>query len=285
MKKIFLIIPFFAAALFAACEKDNKETAPENPAAGLTKMQEFVDENYTITAWNETGKWQIGYTKAYFTVQDKDGNFIDNVQLTAFPEMNMGTMKHSTPRSEITKVSGKPLYEAHYVFLMAGVWNYTIGSYREDMTLYSISDSIEVKKAYRPDGVTERKIISSVKAVDGSDKRYVAALAEPQKPKAGINDITAYIYERIDANTYNPAENLRLKLDPRMPAMENHSSPNNADLTFDPVDKTYKGKANFSMTGYWVLNLILQDDGGTVLYGNPVTDEIEQSSLYFEVEF
>ncbi|MDR0874542.1 MAG: FixH family protein [Prevotellaceae bacterium] len=296
MKKVFLMISFFAALFFVSCGKDEDKQKPDiNPAEGLIKIQEFADDFYTVTAYNESGKWQIGYTKVYFTVQDKDGNFIDNATLSAFPEMNMGTMKHSTPRSEITKVSGKPLFEANYAFLMAGEWDYTVsyyvsrydGGFNPAVVIFQPlpAAKIDVQKAYRPDGVTERKVISSVKAIDGSDKRYVVALVEPQKPKAGINDITAYIYERIDGNTYTPVENFRLKLDPRMPAMENHSSPNNEDLTWNATEKAYKGKANFSMTGYWVLNLILQNADGTVLYGNPVTEEIEQSSLYFEVEF
>ncbi|GHT35637.1 hypothetical protein FACS189434_13710 [Bacteroidia bacterium] len=287
MKKVFLMISFFAALFFVSCGKDeDKQKSDINPAEGLIKIQEFADDFYTVTAYNESGKWQIGYTKVYFTVQDKDGNFIDNAALSAFPEMNMGTMKHSTPRSEITKVSGKPLYEANYAFLMAGEWDYELSYSLSGINgLNLLNAKIDVQKAYRPDGVTERKVISSVKAIDGSDKRYVVALVEPQKPKAGINDITAYIYERIDGNTYTPVENFTLKLDPRMPAMENHASPNNADLTWNAAEKAYKGKVNFGMSGYWVLNLILQNADGTVLYGNPVTDETEQSSLYFEVEF
>jgi len=292
-KYLFTFALFAFILLFTtSCSDDDSSVPPVNELSGLTKIQEFADDSYTITAWNKTGEWHLGYTKVYFTVQDKEGNYIENAQLTAFPEMNMGTMKHSTPRAEITKVAGKKtLYETYYCFLMYsgqgdGTWYYDL-----DYTVGSVSGSFEnvpinVKNVFRPDGTTPRRVIQSVTAIDGSGKRYVVTLVEPQNPRQGENDITAYIHERIDGNTYNPVENFKLKLDPRMPSMGNHSSPNNVDLTWDAAEKIYKGKVNFSMTGYWTLNLILQDATGETLYGNAIANEAEaKSSLYFEVEF
>jgi hypothetical protein len=256
----------------------------------LKKIQDFTGANYTISAYNEIGEWRLGYTKVYFTVKDKEGNLISDAQLTAFPEMDMGTMKHSTPRSEITKVEGKTLYEAYYAFLMYsgqgdGQWYYDISCTVDNVT-DSITDTIiDVKNAFLADGVTERRVIRSLIAVDGSEKRYVVTLVEPLKPKVGVNDITAYVHERKDANTYIPVENFTLKLDPRMPSMENHSSPNNVDLTWDTANAIYKGKVNFTMTGYWTLNLILLNEKGETVYGNPISDNMQASSLFFEIEF
>jgi hypothetical protein len=279
------------AALFAACdEKITSEEETSNPVSGLKKIQDFPLNDYIASAWNETGEWHLGYTKVYFTVKNKEGSFVENVQLSAFPEMDMGTVKHSTPRSEIIKKPGKALYEAWYAFLMysgqgEGKWyynlRYTIGNETD-----SVADvEIDVKNVFRPDGKTERKIIQTLVSIDESEKRYVVSLVEPLKPKIGSNEITAYIHERKDANTYTLAENFTLKLDPRMPSMENHSSPNNADLIYDSVNKIYKGVVNFSMTGYWKLNLILLNEKGETLYGNPISDKVEASSLYFEMEF
>jgi hypothetical protein len=293
MKRKYIISLFVVPVLFAlaSCDRDDDpEPVVTDPTENLKKIREFDDGNYTVTAWNEAGELRLGYTKVYFTVQDKNGAFIENAKLSAFPEMDMGMMKHSTPRAEITKVADRVLYETYYAFLMYsgqgdGTWYYDL-EYTDGNVGGNFEDvEIDVKNAFRPDGKTERKVIQSLVAVDGSDKRYVVTLVEPQKPKVGINDITAYIHERIDANTYNPVENFTLKLDPRMPSMENHSSPNNADLTWDATEKIYKGKVNFSMTGYWTLNLILQNDKGETLYGNAITGDTEASSLYFEVEF
>jgi hypothetical protein len=204
--------------------------------------------------------------------------------------MDMGMHKHSTPRSEITKVEGKALYEAYYSFLMysgqmSGTWYYDL-----EVTVGDVSHSfddvvINVRNVFRPDGTTTRRVIQTVTAIDGSDKRYIVSLVEPRNPKEGLNEITAYIHESPDANTFSEVANFKLKLDPRMPAMGNHSSPNNVDLTWDDTDKIYHGKVNFSMPGYWKVNLILQNQNGETLYGNPVSGEVEASSLYFEVEF
>jgi hypothetical protein len=276
-----------------SCHKDNDEPAPQtDPTGGLIKIQEFSaqDSPYTVTLYNEAGRLQLGYTKAYFAVTDREGKFIDNATLTHFPEMDMGMHKHSTPRSEITKIDGKALYEACYSFLMYsgqgdGTWYYDIGYTVGDVS-HSFEDVvIQVDNVFRPDGATARRVIQSVTAVDGSEKRYVVSLVEPQQPKVGANEITAYIHERQDANTYPEVANLKLKLDPRMPSMENHSSPNNADLAWDAAGGIYRGTVNFSMTGYWKLNLILQNSAGETLYGNAVDGSVEASSLYFEVEF
>jgi hypothetical protein len=275
-----------------SCDKNDEPAPLPDPTEGLTKIREFSADGspYTVTLYNETGYLQLGYTKVYFAVTDKEGRFIDNAVLSAFPEMDMGMMKHSTPRSEITKVEGKALYEAYYSFLMYsgqgnGKWYYDL-KYKVGEVVDSISDAeIDVRNVFRPDGTTERKVIQSIRAIDGSEKRYVVTLVEPLKPKIGANEITAYIHGRQDANTYPEVANFKLKLDPRMPSMENHSSPNNVDLTWDTTDKIYRGTVNFTMTGYWKLNLILQNQQGETLYGNAVTDDVEASSLFFEVEF
>jgi hypothetical protein len=288
------LVIFLLSSLLVSCGKDSDiEETTVNPAEGLMKIQEFADNNYTITAWNETGEFRLGYTKVYFTVQDRDGKFIDNVQLTAFPEMDMGMMKHSTPRSEITKVEEKSLYETYYNFLMYsgqgdGVWYYDL-DYATGAVNGGFQDIIiNVKNVLRPDGNTPRKVIQTFVAVDGSEKRYTVTLAEPLHPKVGVNDITAYVHESKSPE-YPEIGDLVLKLDPRMPSMENHSSPNNVDLTWNAIEKIYRGKVNFSMTGYWKLNFILQDAAGNTIYGNPVAQQreagAEASSLFFEVEF
>jgi hypothetical protein len=287
---------FFIFALafnvFASCDKKNIpiiEKVPD-PTGDLTKIRDFKGNNYTISVYNETGEWRLGYTKVYFTVQDKDDNFIETAELSAFPEMASEMMKHSTPRSEITKVDGKALYEAYYAFLMYsgqgdGKWYYDLKYTVGNVTDSIIDAEINVKNVFRPDGQTERKVIQTITAIDGSEKRYVVTLVEPFKPKVGANSITAYIHERKDMNAFSLVENFKLKLDPRMPSMENHSSPNNVDLTYNATNRIYQGTVNFSMTGYWKLNLILQNERGETLYGNPVSENIEASSLFFEIEF
>lgn len=280
-----------AFLLFTACDGNYPDSGTVSPTEELKKVQDFPLGRHTVTAWNETGEWRLGYTKVYFTVTGSDGSPVEDAELSAFPEMDMGTMKHSAPRSEITQSKDRAgRYEAWYAFTMYsgqgdGTWYYDLKLTVGDGT-DSINDiPIDVKNALRPDGKTERKVIQTLTSVDGANRRYVVTLVDPAKPKVGSNDITAYIHERIDANTYLPVERFTLKLDPRMPSMENHSSPHNEDLTWNDEERIYRGKLNLSMSGYWKLNLILQDRAGVTLYGNPVDAATEASSLYFELEF
>jgi hypothetical protein len=165
-----------------------------------------------------------------------------------------------------------------------GTWYYDI-DYTVGGVAYSIVDAvIDVRNAFRADGVTLAKVIQSVAALDGSGT-YIVALVDPIAPQQGANPITAHVYRREDANTFPPVSGLTLKLDPRMPGMGNHSSPNNVNLTWDDKEQIYSGIVNFSMTGYWRLNLILLNPTGETLYGNEVTAETEASALAFDIEF
>ena len=63
---------------------------------------------------------------------------------------------------------------------------------------------------------------------------------------------------------------LVVEIDPEMPAM-NHGSPNNVN----PVhigNGHYKGVANFTMTGWWRINLVIKDGEGNVLTDDSYLD-------------
>jgi hypothetical protein len=80
-------------------------------------------------------------------------------------------------------------------------------------------------------------------------------------------------------------ENYKITVDPRMPGMGNHSSPNNVDLTYTSATKMYDGKLSLTMTGYWRINLKLLNANDEILMGEDVTEVNPESSLYFELEF
>lgn len=68
-------------------------------------------------------------------------------------------------------------------------------------------------------------------------------------------------------------------------AIGNHSSPNNEDLTFNTSSNTYMGKLSLIMTGYWKINLKVENETEEILKGEDITEENESSSLFFEIEF
>ena len=107
----------------------------------------------------------------------------------------------------------------------------------------------------------------------------------PMDPEVKVNDMSAGLYKMENMMTFPQVEGFKIVLDPRMPSMGNHTSPNNEDLVFDNATDCYTGKLSLTMTGYWMLNLQLLNENGEVLKGEEVTDENEASSLYFEIEF
>jgi hypothetical protein len=254
-----------------------------SPVAGLTQIQEFSDNDspYTVTLYNETGHLRFGYTKVYFAVTDENGKFISNATLSAFPEMDMGMSKHSTPHSEITKVEGKALYEAYYSFIMYsgqmnGTWYYDLTYTVGDVSHSFDNVVIQVDNASAP----IVKGVQSILAIDGSDKRYVVTLVEPQHPKVGLQEITAYVHHRVDNNTFNGVGNFTLIITPWMSSM-GHGSNNNVNLTWDADRNIYRGTVNFGMAGDWRVYLQLKDENGTTLFGN----SDNTSTLYFDFLF
>ena len=100
-----------------------------------------------------------------------------------------------------------------------------------------------------------------------------------------VNDVKIGVYTMEDAFSFPVVKNYSIALDPRMPSMGNHSSPNNEDLTYSDIDTMYHGRLSLTMSGYWVLNLKLINDQGMLLKGEDITTDHLQSSLYLEIEF
>ncbi len=140
----------------------------------------------------------------------------------------------------------------------------------------------------------------------GNDEEvYIIALVAPQRPKIAENELIAGIYKRNkpdgdpsgdvpDASqfSYTEVSDYTLQLDPRMPepSMGNHSSTNNRDLT-QADDGLYHGVVNYTMTGNWTLNFIMQNANGKIIKGTEVpTDftpgvEGAKSELHINIFF
>ena len=194
--------------------------------------------------------------------------------------MQMPTMQHSCPKSTVAKVSGKTtVYEGYIIYQMANLdgsgWSLSI-NYTVNGVSYDATGTIVVKQAAK----------QNVTSFMGSDnKRYIIALLEPKMPKIGNNKMVVGLYKMENMMSFPVVENYTITLDPRMPSMENHSSPNNTDLTYKADDTMYHGNLSLTMTGYWVLNLKLLNAQNEVLKGENITLETVKSSLYLELEF
>lgn len=189
-------------------------------------------------------------------------------------------MTHSCPKSEVEKVTtAGTLYEGNIVFQMAQnateYWDLKI-DYTINGTNYTATSVIDV-----PASAKQR-----VTTFIGTDNiKYILAYAEPHHPKVALNDITVAVYKMESMMSFPIVDNYKVKIDPRMPSMGNHGSPNNVDLTQSVADQLYHGKLSLTMTGLWKINLQLLNASDVVLKGETVTDVVPASSIYFEIEF
>ncbi|MCC9070331.1 hypothetical protein LNQ49_01775 [Flavobacterium sp. F-65] len=283
MKNFKYLSILLLAIAFYSCSSDS-DSVSENPideTSGLVKIQELSNDNHIIELYSETGKLTQGYNQISLRIKDKTTDkYITNASLNWMPIMNMATMKHSCPKSLIEKVSGKQtLYEGTIVFQMAQntseFWelkiNYTINAID-----YTTTAKINVP-------ASEKRTVSSFTGSDGA--RYILAYISPKNPKVAINNMTVGLYKMQDMMTFTAVDNFKVKIDPRMPSMGNHSSPNNTDLIQSTTGGLYNGKLSLTMTGYWKINLQLLNASGEKLKGEEVTQENSASSLFLEIEF
>ena len=274
------IILLFVALAFASCSSDSNET-PVNELDGLTKFKEISNTTHTIELYKHMGGLVQGYNEVSFRIKDNaTGKFITNATASWMPVMHMTSMTHSCPKSDIKKESVEgTLYGGYIVFQMAQnateYWDLEI-KYTIDGTAYSVKSVIDVP-------ASTKQTVTTFTGTDGV--RYIVAYAEPHHPKVAVNDIEVGIFKMQDMMTFPVVDNYKLKIDPRMPSMGNHSSPNNVDLTQTATGGLYNGKLSLTMTGYWKINLQLLNANNEVLKGEAITDAVPASSIYFEIEF
>lgn len=279
--KFKYIIPILLVTLFnTACSTDD-DNNPVNEVADLIQIQEIINNNHTIELFNEAGAFTTGYNTISLRIKNNDTNsYFENANISWNPVMQMPTMQHSCPKSTIAKAEGKDtVFEGYIIYQMTNTdgsgWALTI-NYTIDNVNYSVTEPITVLQSEN----------QNVTSFMGSDNlRYIIALIKPSEPIIGINDMKVGLYKMENMMSFPEVEDYTIMLDPRMPGMGNHSSPNNTDLTFNLADKMYHGNLSLTMTGYWVLNLKLISDQDELLKGEDVNEGNIQSSLYLELEF
>ncbi|MDO5979312.1 hypothetical protein [Flavivirga spongiicola] len=280
--KLQYILPILFISLFTiACSTDDNDTPIIDEIEGLVKIQEIKNNDHTIELYNKTGKFNTGYNHVTIRVKDNtNDSYFENANISWMPMMQMPSMQHSCPKSAIVKASNKKtLYEGFVIYQMTNSdgsgWSLTF-EYTIDNTEYTATNTISVTQS-------EKQNVAAFMGSDG--KKYIVALIKPKEPIIGINDLMVGLYKMESMMSFPIVQDYKILLDPRMPGMGNHSSPNNTDLSYNATDSMYHGDLSLTMTGYWVLNLKLKNSENTVLKGEDVTDQNTQSSLYLELEF
>ena len=265
---------------FSSCSSDS-DTHVVDELAELTKFKEITNTTHTIELYAHMGALEQGHNEISLRFKDKaSGDYVKNATVSWMPLMHMTMMTHSCPKSGVEKVTADgTIYKGNIVFQMpqnaTEYWDLKI-DYTINGAAYTATSVIDV-----PASAKQR-----VTTFTGSDNvKYIVAYVEPHHPKVALNDITIGVYKMESMMSFPVVDNFKVKIDPRMPSMANHSSPNNVDLTQSSTDKLYHGKLSLTMTGYWKINLQLLNTSNEVLKGEAITETVPASSVYFEVEF
>ena len=283
-KSIFFVIVGLTI-LLTSCNKDDiNGITPAAEVVGLQKIDSLIKGNYTFYVYKkDAGNLVVGYNEVYIQLKNNTTDkYVEDATLSWKPLMYMTSMSHACPYSTITKVADKKtLYKGYFIFIMASnnteYWEITYNYTSSKDTLAQVTNRPTVVQS------TGRVRYKSFKGVDNTS--YFLALVDPTTPKVGTNDITAYLYKKVDMVTFTPVQNYTVEIDPRMPDMDNHTSPSNVNLTYDSTTGLYKGKLNLTMTGYWKISLIVRDASNTIQKGESITGTTTASSIYFELEF
>ncbi|GGX17803.1 hypothetical protein [Aquimarina muelleri] len=280
--KLIYILPVVFLTFFISCSSDDdNDTTSLNEIENLIKVKDITNDTHTIEIYTQNGKFYTGYNNISIRIKDNvEKKYIESATISWSPMMQMETMKHSCPKSEVSKVSDKnTVYNGFIIYQMTGMnntgWSLKI-TYIIDNQEYEAEDTIMVMQS-------DKQNVTTIMGSD--DVKYILALLEPSTPKIAVNDIIIGLYKMENIMKFPVVENYTIALDPRMPSMGNHSSPNNQDLTYSIKEQIYNGKLSLTMSGYWMLNLKLINDKGLVLKGEDITDSNTQSSLYLEIEF
>lgn len=276
----YLSVLFIAILSFSCSSDDETNSVITDETSNLMKIQELSNDLHTVEIYSENGTLQQGYNAISLRIKDKNTNsFITDASVSWNLVMYMTGMQHSCPKSEVIKTTGKQtLYNGYIVFQMAShgseYWELTI-NYTVNENNYTVSETIQVHPSDK----------QRVTTFTGTDNvRYVLALVEPSTPSVTQNNMVAGLFKMENMMNFSVVNNYTIKIDPRMPSMGNHGSPNNVGLT-QKADGFYHGKLSLTMTGYWKINLQLLNQENELLKGEEVTSENESSSLYLEVEF
>ena len=249
----------------------------------IPELSTEIDGKYNVYVYTKTGGFHTGYNDIYFVTTKKEtGNYIKDVTVTSnSPLMYMSKMNmyHSTPVSEKSRIVNYDYLAVKRVwvsFLMetsdAGSWTY----------------SYEVNVLGKTGGVEKKDIVVSalpegqvwLKSFKVGDDTFFLSLVNPTDWKTGTNTIKAYVSKKSNPITTPYAlatETFTVDIDPRMPDMGNHTSPNNTPLV-KQEDGSYQGTINLTMTGLWRIHLKVKDSEGNVVAGGE-----EGSTLFWDV--
>jgi len=301
-----IVIAVFIMVTSCTIDKTDYEAELNIETTEFIEFEEvtsIISGDYTISVEALNGTLYKGYNKIHLKVSNTYTNEdLNDLELTFLPIMT---------DANGNKVSCPHSYNLNYNAEEGYYEGYTVFTSESDSTVnwqlfIDVIDIDETQSVQQIITVEEQTNLNlNMTAFIGNDgEQYFIALVAPQSPSVAQNDLVAGIYKYnkpINSEgtfpdpsqfSYSIVENHTLLLDPRMPepSMGNHSSPNNQDL-IQQSDGLYHGVVNYTMTGNWTLNFILQDENGQLVKGTEVSTEFTpgiegaKGELYIDILF
>ena len=271
MKNIIAVL--ILATIAFSCQNEDEPT-PFEPFKDMTKIisSQTGFDAYKMDVYMNESPF-VGFNYVYVDVYDSLSGERATDWEVAYASlmtmmMNGTTMKHTCPVEQPTFDTELQAYSGASVFIMPttdmGSWEFVV-NYSNTDGEGSLTFGIDVFEKDDP------ALISFV-AEHNPDLKYFVALIEPSKPDVGINDFELGIYMKESMMSFPAVDGLTVAIEPEMPSMD-HGSPDNVD----PVsmgEGHYEGSVNFTMTGLWHVNMVIEDGTNMVA-----------SDKYFAIEF
>lgn len=262
------IVALLPIAVFSSCKKDTPDPIPPvNPWDDMVLVHDTTiqGEDLQIRVFSDRELY-VGYNNLFFLVTDAAGKEVLQPTAVAFsPLMEMSTMNHACPFGQPSWNQELTMFHGYSVFQMAsGV----MGTWFLDLTV--TIEGIEYQYTLSPSVVApaEARLFSFTDAI--SSNVYIVALIEPMEPKIGVNDFVVGFYVKETMMSFPEVANMNIEIEPEMPTM-GHGSPNNVDPVYT-ADGRYEGKVNFTMSGYWKVNMLIKDSESVVIKDNAFFD-------------
>ena len=312
-KYLLVIFAIAGIAAFTSCNSNDDDGTPDIEIPGITfdgdidcysaeealqvykflqtvkilpELSLSIDGKYDITAYAAAGGFHTGYNEIFFVATKKiSGNYIKNFEisdLTPLMHMVKMDMYHSTP------VGAVESFDSSILAVKRGWVSYIMSS--SDGGTWALAYNAKVLGTTGETGPIDITVNALpegqawVKSFKVGDDTYYLSIVNPTNWKTGTNAATAYVSKK-SAKATTPyalaAERFTIEIDPRMPDMGNHTSPDNTALTRQD-DGSHRGTINLTMTGLWRIHLAVKDaEGNVVAGGDDLSDGY--SSLFWDV--
>lgn len=289
MKLLHLVvIAMFVVITSCTLDKTDYEEELNVETTEYVEFEEvtsIISGDYKISMEALNGTFYKGYNEIHLKIVHAQTNEnLENLEVSFLPILTGANgNKESCPHQyHLEYKAAYGYYSGYAVFTTESNstvnWQLYIDFTHNNQT-HAVKQTISVEKQ-------TNKNLNMVAFTGNDNEHYFIALVTPQSPRVAQNDLLAGIYKYNQPTnsagtfpdpfqfSYSVVENHTLLLDPRMPepSMGNHSSPNNVDL-IQQDDNLYHGVVNYTMTGNWTLNFILQNENGETIKGTEVSTE------------